>query len=72
MMEQRRVSYLIPFEQLNRGNGRSTAFRVPGVTRKASSMPTKEQRRNRRGGPDSFETHEVLLSSSKIKSITSI
>ena len=26
---------LIPFEQLNRGNGRSTAFRVPGVTRKA-------------------------------------
>ena len=24
-----------PFEQLNRGNGRSTAFRVPGVTRKA-------------------------------------
>ena len=29
------ASILIPFEQLNRGNGRSTAFRVPGVTRKA-------------------------------------
>ena len=28
-------SLFIPFEQLNRGNGRSTAIRVPGVTRKA-------------------------------------
>ena len=45
---------VIPFEQLNRGNGRSTAIRVPG-------MPTKEQRRNRRGGPDSFERHEVCF-----------
>ena len=29
------MAFVIPFEQLNRGNGRSTAIRVPGVTRKA-------------------------------------